>query len=82
MEHEGVRTLRAVGALGPLQEMGVTGIMTFTISPHAVGAKVTLGYRVSGDPGLGLDQIAPAVDSVLMQQFTRLKHFAESGAPD
>ena len=44
MEHGGVRTLRAIGALGPLQELGVTGIMTFTVSPQGAGAKITLRY--------------------------------------
>ncbi len=82
MEHEGVRTLRAVGGLGPLQEMGAVGIMTFTVSPHASGAKITLDYRVSGDSSLGLDQVAPFVDQVLMDQFARLIRFAGTGAPD
>src|SRR5690606_36932355 len=62
MEHEGVRTLRAVGGLGPLQGLGATGILTFTVAPHASGAKITMTYRVSGDPGLDLDQFAPLVD--------------------
>lgn len=82
MEAEGVRTLRLLGGLGPLQQMGVNGVLTFTVAPDPAGAKITMNYRVSGDPGLVLDQIAPAVDSVLMEQFTRLGRFAATGTPD
>lgn len=82
MEHEGVRTLRAVGGLGPLQALGVAGVLTFTVAPHASGAKITMNYRVSGDPGLNLDQLAPLVDQVLMEQFGRLGRFTASGSPD
>jgi uncharacterized protein YndB with AHSA1/START domain len=82
MEHEGVRTFRAVGGLGPLQEMGVSGVLTFTVAPDASGAKITMTYRVSGDPSLGLDQIAPAVDMVLLEQFQRLARYTATGSPD
>jgi uncharacterized protein YndB with AHSA1/START domain len=82
MEHEGVRTLRFNSALGPLQELGVSGVLTFTIAPHASGAKITMTYRVAGEPGLGLDQIAPLVDTVLTEQFGRLVRFSSSGSAD
>jgi uncharacterized protein YndB with AHSA1/START domain len=82
MEQEGVRTLRAVGGLGPLQEMGVSGVLTFTIAADPVGAKIMMDYRVSGDPGLGLDQVAPLVDMVLLEQFQRLARYTASGSPD
>ncbi|MEZ5956828.1 MAG: hypothetical protein R3C27_06420 [Hyphomonadaceae bacterium] len=82
MEHEGVRTLRAVGGLGPLQEMGATGVLTFNVAPHSNGAKLTMTYRVTGDSSLGLDTIAPFVDNVLMEQFGRLGRFSTSGTPD
>lgn len=82
MEHEGVRTLRLVGGLGPLQSMAVNGVMTFTVTPHASGAKISLDYRVSGDPSLQLDQIGPGVDHVLMEQFARLVRYSGSGSPE
>lgn len=81
-EHEGVRTLRISTALGPLQEMGATGILTFTVAPHASGANITMVYRVAGDPSLALDQVAPAVDAVMMEQFGRLNRLSASGSPD
>ncbi|MGD9982267.1 MAG: SRPBCC domain-containing protein [Hyphomonadaceae bacterium] len=82
MEHDGVHTLRTVGGLGPMQEMGVSGVLTFTVSPHPTGAKLTMSYRVSGDPGLNLNQLAPLVDMVLMEQFGRLSRYSASGSPD
>lgn len=82
MEHEGVRTLRAVGGLGPLQEMGAVGVLTFAISPHAQGANIVMTYRVSGEPSLDLGQAAPLVDQVLMEQFGRLVRYTASGSPD
>lgn len=81
VEREGVRTVRLAGALGPLQDMGVTGILTFEIAPDPAGAKITMIYRVAGDPGLNLDFIAPGVDAVLMEQFARLIRYTETGRP-
>lgn len=82
MERGGIRTLRMVGALGPLQEMGARGFMTFTVTPRASGAKVTFAYRVIGDPALGLDHVAPAVDGVLMEQMARLARYTDRGSPN
>ena len=82
MEHEGVRTLRFNAPLGPLQEMAVNGVLTFTVAPHANGAKITMTYRVSGDPALNLEQMAPLVDMVLMEQFGRLSRYSASGSPE
>lgn len=82
MEHEGVRTIRFNTALGPLQELAVNGALTFTVAPHANGAKITMTYRVSGDPALNLDQMAPLVDMVLMEQFGRLSRYSASGSPE
>jgi len=82
MEREGVRTLRVVGGLGPLQDLGVSGVLTFTVAPSGDGAKLTMAYRVAGDAGLHLDQIAAPVNGVLMEQFTRLSRYSASGSPD
>lgn len=79
MQAGSVRTLRLSGGLGPLQQMGVTGIMTFVITPQPSGAKIEMTYRVTGDPGLALDRIAPGVDGVLMEQFGRLVRYTEGG---
>lgn len=82
MEHDGVRTLRFEAPLGPLQALAVEGVLTFTVAPDPSGAKVTMSYRVAGDPTLALDQMAPLVDTVLMEQFGRLSRYSASGSPD
>lgn len=82
MERDDVRTLRVAGGLGPLQELGAVGILTFTVAPHANGAKITMTYRVTGDAGLNLSDMAPLVDMVLMEQFGRLSRYSASGSPD
>jgi hypothetical protein len=77
------KALRLSGGLGPLQELGATGVMSFTFKPDGAAGKatrVTLTYTVSGfATGKGLGEIAPAVDGVLSEQLSRFKHFAETG---
>jgi uncharacterized protein YndB with AHSA1/START domain len=81
LEHEGVRTLRFDAPLGPLQEMAVNAVLTFTVAPDPAGAKIHMTYRVSGDPSLTLDQLAPVVDNVLLEQFGRLSRYSSTGSP-
>lgn len=68
--------LRASTALGPLQDLGVSGALTFTLSDGAAGKTViTLDYKVSGSSASGLDKLAGPVDQVLSEQvagFTKL----------
>jgi uncharacterized protein YndB with AHSA1/START domain len=68
--------LRLVGALGPLQESAVTGVLTFKLAPEADGTRITLSYAVSGALSLPAAQLAPLVDQVLMGQLERLGKFA------
>ena len=73
--------LRMDGALGPLQESGLTGSMTWKLTTEASGTKVELTYGVGGYFRGGFEKIAPAVDWVLGQQIARLKSFVETGKP-
>ncbi len=82
MEIDGVRTVRFDAPLGPLQDMGVAAILTFALTPHNQGTKITVTYRVNGDSTLGLDQLAPFVDAVLMEQLGRLGRYSETGATE
>ena len=71
--------LRLQGALGPLQAMAVSAVLTIELEPAPGGgttAKVT--YRISGDPSHGLDKFAPAVDQVVGQQFGNFARYAAS----
>lgn len=70
--------LRMTGGLGPLGLMGVAGNMTFEIDETDSVSTVTLQYAVGGYLDGGLDQIAPAVDGVLIDVLGRLKQFIET----
>lgn len=61
--------IRIDGAFGPLQEMGVQGAMTFTLSDGASGGTaLTLDYKVNGSSLSKLDGLADVVNSVLAEQ--------------
>ena len=72
--------LRLSGGLGPLGLMGVYGNMTWEFDDSDEGTIVTWKYAVGGYVPQGLEQIAPAVDSVLTGQLNSLKTFIESRA--
>jgi hypothetical protein len=76
------KVLRLSGALGPLQEFGVNGSMTWQIDPAAGGSRVTLIYNVGGYADRPLSEWATIVDEVLGVQLQRLARFVTSGAPD
>ena len=71
------RLLRLATALGPLQELGVTGSMTWQIASSGQGSTVTMTYAVGGYMAGGLDQLADPVDKVLAQQIALLKAYVE-----
>jgi hypothetical protein len=62
--------LRLSGGLGPLQELGASGAMTFALKAEGAGTKVTLTYAVRGAAGT-LDKVAGPVDMVLGQAMAR-----------
>jgi uncharacterized protein YndB with AHSA1/START domain len=61
--------LRLSAALGPLQEMGVSGVITVTLDEKEGKTDVVVTHRVSGDASHKLDALAPIVDQVNAQQF-------------
>lgn len=73
--------LRLSGALGPLQEMGVTAILTVTLTPAAQGSDARVSYRISGDPTHQLDRFAAVVDQVIGQQFGEFARYAGVAEP-
>jgi hypothetical protein len=74
--------LRLQAWLGPLQELPVSGVLTFATGRREDATRLRLTYRVAGAPEAGLDKLAPAVDAVLGEQARRLKAFIETGRPD
>ena len=78
------RLLRVDGALGPLQAMGASGVLTFRLSPREQGrTALDVSYQVRATPDAALDKVAPAVDHVLDEQVKRLVAAAKqaSSAP-
>ena len=74
------KLLRLQAALGPLQTMAVTGVLSFALAPDGPGTRVTMTYRVSGALTMESAKLAPLVDQVMGIQLNRFKEFA-SGRP-
>jgi hypothetical protein len=67
-----VRALRLRGSLGPMQGEALTGTLTMLIEPAGTGAMITWDYVVGGYARMPLEDLAPLVDQVIGEQFTRL----------
>jgi hypothetical protein len=66
------KTLRLIGGLGPLQGMGATGALTFTLRGASdKRTTVVAEYSVVGYSPGGLASLAAAVDEVLAVQMKR-----------
>jgi uncharacterized protein YndB with AHSA1/START domain len=74
------KTLRLEGALGPLQDMAVSGVLTFALAPDGPGTRISMTYRVGGILTMDSAKLAPLVDQVMGVQLRRLGDFA-SGRP-
>jgi hypothetical protein len=75
------RMLRLSGGLGPLQEAGVAGSLTFALAEREGATDVTMTYVVGGYRQGGFQALAPLVDAVLASQLARFKSFADTGKP-
>jgi hypothetical protein len=76
------KTLVMSGMFGPLQKFGAVGTLSFAITPASSdGSKLEVTYAVGGYLPGGLNTWAAPVDSVLTEQFTRLKSYVETGSP-
>ena len=75
------QVVRLNGGLGPLQELGITGAMTWKFTARGNGTSLEVTYAVSGYQPQGLQSLAAPVDAVLGQQIQRLKTFIETGTP-
>jgi uncharacterized protein YndB with AHSA1/START domain len=71
------KTLRMVGALGPLQGLGVCGSMTWEFAREDPGSRIEMTYAVGGYGAGGLAKWAGVVDTVLSDQVERLKAYVE-----
>ncbi len=67
------QALRFDSALGPLQDLGAKGALTFTLSNGSADGRttITVDFKVTGSSLSGLDQMAAVVDQVLTEQVKR-----------
>jgi len=75
------KTLVLSGAIGPLQSLAAAATMTIQLSPGDTGTTVGVTYAVAGYLPDGMNTWAAPVDSVITEQFVRLKNFVEHGTP-
>lgn len=62
-------TLRLLGGLGPLQGMGLDGVLEFRLTPDAAGGtRIVLFFRAGGYSPDDIGAFAPTVDRVQAQQ--------------
>jgi len=73
--------LRMTGALGPLQELAVTGVLSWDLVARDGRTEITLTYTVGGYRQGGLQELAAPVDGVLAAQLRRLQNQIERGSP-
>jgi uncharacterized protein YndB with AHSA1/START domain len=75
------KRLRLNAPFGPLQDMALSTVLTFSLTAKEETTLLAVTYRASGDSGQKLDALAPAVDGVLGEQWARLKRYVETGHP-
>jgi uncharacterized protein YndB with AHSA1/START domain len=70
------------GAIGPMQPLAATGTMRIQLSAADGGTKLEVRYTVAGYLATGMNTWAAPADSVVTEQFTRLKNYIEHGSPE
>ena len=71
------KMIRLTGGLGPLQELGVHGAMTWAVTETEDGSEFVLTYNVVGYQPDGMGMFAGPVNAVLTQQVEGLKALLE-----
>lgn len=72
------KEIRMRGALGPLQQMGLQGAMTWKLEAAGNGARITFEYIVNGHLPGGFEGLATAVDGVIGAQLGSLANHVGS----
>lgn len=70
------KRLLLTGSLGPTLFEATTGAMDIKFDPQAGGSRVTMDYKLAGFAAGGADKLAPLVDKVLAEQWSRYEAFA------
>lgn len=72
------KLLRLTGALGPMQAMGLSGVLEWRLQAATGGTKITVWYRTGGYSPDDLRKLAPVVDHVQGLQLGGLARYLES----
>ncbi len=73
------KLLRMQGGLGPLQGMGLGGVLEFRLMAEDGGTRITLWYRAGGYAPDDLSRLVPVVDRVQAAQLLGLAEFLRDG---
>lgn len=76
------KRLRMMGSLGPLQPLGASGVLDFSLRPEGEGTAIELNYRLGGYAHDGLANWAGPVDGVLREQMSRLEKLLNTGSAE
>jgi uncharacterized protein YndB with AHSA1/START domain len=72
------KLLRMMGGLGPLQGMGLSGVLEWRLNAEASGTRITLWYRAGGYTPDDLSKLAAPVDAVQALQLGGLANYLRS----
>ena len=75
------KLLRLSAALGPMQDMAISGVLSIALAAKDGGTDADITYRVSGTAEHGFDKFVAGVDQVLRQQFGNYATFASGKHP-
>ncbi len=76
------KLLRLSGGLGPLQGIGATGTLSWSLAAEAGETRLEYFYAVQGWLAEGMTGWAEPVDGVIRQQLERLERLIETGSAD
>jgi uncharacterized protein YndB with AHSA1/START domain len=76
------RLLRMTGGLGPLQGMGLSGVLEWRLAALDKGTRITLWYRAGGYTPDDLSKFAAVVDHVQALQLGGLADYLRTAATD
>jgi uncharacterized protein YndB with AHSA1/START domain len=74
------KLLRLTGGLGPLQGLGLYGVLDWRLTPVEGGTKITYWYRAGGYASEDLKSLAVIVDQVQAEQLGNLARYINDRA--
>lgn len=76
------RMVRIEAALGPLQDEGATGALSYQIKSKGAGSEIVQTYNVGGLRAASARTFSGPVEQVMTTQVQRLKRYVETGKPN